>query len=464
MAESPVAVFDRLVRQDAPESTPVLFDTACVLGGSVAGLLAARVLADYAREVLVIERDETNVTGRPRPGVPHDRQAHALLPGGLALMERWLPGITGEMRDDGGVLVTADAMDLIVDGVEQLRTGDAHTLLCSRPFLESALRRRVLALPNVSAITAEVTGLVYRDDAVSSVRYMEEGDAEDILPVDFVVDAMGRSSSLSDWLDEAGYSRPHQQRLQTGIHYATVVFGGDGTDRDRRFTALQYPRFAGPGGLAAGLVVPIENDQWMISLLVYGGNKPPGSVEEFRALCDKLPAPFGRAAGGVVVRDVLRYRQATSRRRDFVGLRRFPARLVSVGDAAVSLNAKYAQGVSSAALHAACLSDYLADAPDPALPADRFFASQKVATDAVWVPSADADAVRADILQAIEVSDELQRQRAATEQLMRAALTDATVAEAHRAVRFMFAHPDTLADPALLERAAAVNQGAGSPS
>ncbi|MFI8006901.1 FAD-dependent oxidoreductase [Streptomyces sp. NPDC086010] len=463
MAESPVAVFDRLVRQDVSGSTPVLFDTACVLGGSVAGLLAARILAGHATEVMVIERDEADVTGRPRAGVPHDRQAHVVMPGGLALMERWLPGITDEMREDGGVLVTPDGMDLFVDGVEQPRSGDGRMLLSSRPFLESALRRRVLGLPNVSAVTAQVTGLVYRGDAVSAVRYVE-ADSEDILPVDFTVDAMGRSSSLSDWLDEAGYSRPHQQRTETGIHYATAVFGGTATDTDRRLTSLQYPRFAGPGGLAAGMVVPIEDDLRMVGLLVYGGNRPPGSIEEFRALCDRLPAPFGRAAAGVVVHDVLRSRQATSMRRDFGGLARFPARVVSVGDAAVSLNAKYAQGVSSAALHAACLADYLAHAPDPALPADRFFASQKVATDAVWAPSVSADAVRADILRGVAVDDEIQRRRSTMEQLMQAALTDRTTADACQAVRFMFAHPDTLADPALIERAVAVNQRANTPS
>jgi hypothetical protein len=40
------AVFDRQTRTDPPVHTTVLFDTACVLGGSIAGLLAARVLAD----------------------------------------------------------------------------------------------------------------------------------------------------------------------------------------------------------------------------------------------------------------------------------------------------------------------------------------------------------------------------------------------------------------------------------
>jgi heterodisulfide reductase subunit A-like polyferredoxin len=74
-ADSARAVFDRPTRTDPPVHT-VVFDTACVLGGSIAGLLAARVLADHARTVLVIERDDVNTQGNPRAGVPHD-QAHA---------------------------------------------------------------------------------------------------------------------------------------------------------------------------------------------------------------------------------------------------------------------------------------------------------------------------------------------------------------------------------------------------
>jgi pyruvate/2-oxoglutarate dehydrogenase complex dihydrolipoamide dehydrogenase (E3) component len=70
VTESPIAVFDKLTRVDLPERTPVLFDTACVLGGSIAGLLAARVLADHARTVLIIERDQVKCGGTPACGCP----------------------------------------------------------------------------------------------------------------------------------------------------------------------------------------------------------------------------------------------------------------------------------------------------------------------------------------------------------------------------------------------------------
>jgi len=75
--ESAVSVFERLVWSEPPAGGQVLFDTACVLGGSIAGLLTARVLSDQVRQVVIVERDEVSTDGRSHPGVPHDQHAAA---------------------------------------------------------------------------------------------------------------------------------------------------------------------------------------------------------------------------------------------------------------------------------------------------------------------------------------------------------------------------------------------------
>ncbi|WP_329375036.1 NAD(P)/FAD-dependent oxidoreductase [Streptomyces sp. NBC_01483] len=461
MAESPVDVFGRLVQVRPPERTPVLFDTACVLGGSIAGLLAARVLAGHSRRVLIIERDRSEPQDLPRGGVPQDRQVHGILPGGLDQLERWLPGITAELRDLGAVSLAPDQSVMYVDGIEQLPSRDVHTLNCSRPLLESAVRRRVLALPNVQTVTAQASGLEYDNGAVSAVRYVVDG-AEDALDVDFVVDAMGRASKLSDWVEQAGYSRPPLHRVPTGIHYATAMFERTvGPEAPApAFTGTMFPAQPGPRGLTAGLLIPIEKNQWMVGLVVHGGHQPPRTLEEFRSVCDELPPAFGKAVGGAVTREVLNFRQADNRRRDFVGLAHYPARLVSAGDTVASLNATYGQGMSSAALHASCLSAYLTGEPDLGLPAAWYFDLLKVATDALWGPSAGNGADDEEPAQDAEVS----QQQWAMGQLMQASLTDETVADAFKAVAYMRAHPGTLADPALLERAVAVNKSAAPDS
>jgi len=72
------------------------------MGGSLAGLLAARVLSDFYKEVTIIERDSLD-TEDHRRGVPQSRHAHGLLAGGLQVIEEFFPGITNAMVDDGAV-------------------------------------------------------------------------------------------------------------------------------------------------------------------------------------------------------------------------------------------------------------------------------------------------------------------------------------------------------------------------
>jgi len=222
--ENVTSEFDRLVAAGPPPAAEVLFDTVAVLGGSVAGLLAARVLADHARRVVVIERDAAGPGSRP--GVPQGQQVHALLPGGLGWMERWLPGLTKEMQHGGAILADPGHAAAYLDGHQQVRTGDHDLLYASRPFMETRIRERVLAGPGVSVLPAQATGLEYRDGAVTGVRYRASGSGGDAgaLAADFVVDAMGRGSRLADWLAADGYDRPPRQRVPGAVNYATALF------------------------------------------------------------------------------------------------------------------------------------------------------------------------------------------------------------------------------------------------
>src|SRR3954469_13766160 len=79
-----------------PADTEILMRRAVVLGGSMAGLMAARVLSDHAEEVVIIERHEPAPAAGPRPVVPQGSQVHALLPAGQTQLERWFPGFTAD--------------------------------------------------------------------------------------------------------------------------------------------------------------------------------------------------------------------------------------------------------------------------------------------------------------------------------------------------------------------------------
>jgi 2-polyprenyl-6-methoxyphenol hydroxylase-like FAD-dependent oxidoreductase len=80
-------------------------DRAVVLGGGMAGLLAARVLADHAKDVIIVESDDFAGGPVARRGVPQGNQVHGLLARGLELMESLFPGLTAELADAGAEVV-----------------------------------------------------------------------------------------------------------------------------------------------------------------------------------------------------------------------------------------------------------------------------------------------------------------------------------------------------------------------
>ncbi|MGM0353187.1 FAD-dependent oxidoreductase [Streptomyces sp. ECR3] len=467
MPESEPEVFESLVKTEPP-SPSVLFDTACVMGGSIAGLFAARVLADRARQVVVLEPDEIAAEPGTRAGVPQDQQVHTLLPAGHRWVERWIPGVTEEARERGASLCGPDKTVTALNGFPQASyEGGHHMLAIGRPLLESLIRDRVTALPNVSLVRARATGLRYADGATDGVRFVPTGadghgtQEEEILAADFVVDAMGRSSRLAHWLEEDGYDQPRLERLEAPVNYATALFERPTPFEDLESAAVlqlftpDHPS----GGVSVAAANAIEGGQWLVMLMGHGDNRPGRTVEEFRAACAELPGVFGEAAGGTLTRPVVTYHQADSRRRHFTGAGRLPARLVSVGDAVASFNPVYGQGMSSAALHASCLASYLAGGADLDTAATEFFRLQQVVVDAAWAVSAGGDAARLDAANGTEVPEEVRRQRWAMEQILEATLTDGDVARAFQEVSYMLRHPAALADPDILNKAMAANEG-----
>ena len=129
---------------------------AVVLGASMAGLLSARVLADFFESVIVVDRDDLDgpVGAEPRRGVPQGRHAHGLLAAGLSVIEELLPGATADLVAGGAP--TGDTLANIrfcTNGYRLKQAPLGQTgLAASRPYLESYIRNRVAALANVTLL------------------------------------------------------------------------------------------------------------------------------------------------------------------------------------------------------------------------------------------------------------------------------------------------------------------------
>jgi 2-polyprenyl-6-methoxyphenol hydroxylase-like FAD-dependent oxidoreductase len=457
---------------ERPTGQRVLFRQAVVMGGSIAGLMAARVLSDHAEQVLIIERDDLTELDLPderiaadpvgavgpRPGVPQASQVHALLPSGMNQLERWFPGFIDAALATGAVNPPPSTNRFYLDG--KLREDPpegpaAQALISSRPFLEALIRHRVLGLANVTSVPGRADGLILdeKSDAVVGVRYVEGRTATE-QPADFVVDATGRSSRLSDWLEGHGFPKPPMQRMGIKLNYATALFDRPADAAVWTCISIANP---GPGKVARiGGFTPIEGDRWTVLVSGYADDRPGRDAGEFRQRCvDDFPAEFGEVATTRrQVGDVVTYHQADSRRRDFHELHRFPARLVAAGDAVASFNPVYGQGMTSATLHASALSEYLRGRPDLSRPALSYFADVKIVVDAAWQISTMAD------LALPHVDGPYPRGYRALQWvsglIFKASMRDQTVNRRLGQVTTMLAHPSALAEPRFLLRALAV--------
>ena len=193
-------------------------NVAVVIGGSMGGLSAAAVLASRFASVVVVERDILPDGPVDRRGVPQGRHAHGLLPAGLERLEDWFPGLTRELVDAG-----AQPVDIGLDaswyqgGGHRPRFATGVTgPVGSRALLEHHVRRRALALPNVSLRSgAGVTGLTTAQDG-STVTGVTLDDSSTIA-ADLVVDASGRTAASLRWLRELGYKAPPTSHVSIDV-------------------------------------------------------------------------------------------------------------------------------------------------------------------------------------------------------------------------------------------------------
>ena len=89
---------------------------AVVLGGSLAGLAGAAVLAQRFERVTIVERDGLPQTGQQRKGVPQGRHVHVLLPAGLRALAELFPGVLDDLRERGAHVFDTRALRFNIAG------------------------------------------------------------------------------------------------------------------------------------------------------------------------------------------------------------------------------------------------------------------------------------------------------------------------------------------------------------
>jgi 2-polyprenyl-6-methoxyphenol hydroxylase-like FAD-dependent oxidoreductase len=373
---------------------------ALVVGGSMAGLLAARVLADSFDRVTVVERD--GFPGGPefRKGVPQSRHVHVLMTRGRRIVERFFPGLEKSLLEAGAVLIdSAEDFEFLTPAgfAPRFRSGIPF-LQSSRELLEFAVRERVASIPGVRFLEeTDVTGLLpaANGEAVAGVkvRHRKGSDAgkEEKIPADLVVDASGRNSGASRWLEELGYEPPEETVVDSHLGYASRLYerAEDGS-RDWKALLVQA---APPDITRGGVLYPIEGGRWIAGLSGVGGDYPPTDEEGFMAFARSLRTPmlYETIKDLKPVSPIHGYRATRNSRRHYEKRSRQPDNFLVTGDAACAFNPVYGQGMTTAAIGAETIEEALLERRDMAGLSGRFQRRLAKATAGAWLLATGQD-------------------------------------------------------------------------
>lgn len=362
---------------------------AIVIGASMAGLLAARALADHFEQVILLERDNFPEPGKNRRGVPQGKHTHVLLSRGLNIMETLLPGLKDDLNHAGAVPINDVSRQIrwfSHGAFHQPGASQISAIGVSRPTLEALVRKHVLDLPNVQALQGcKVSELLSsaNQERVTGVRFVRQMDGrnEERVFADLVLDASGRGSRSPAWLEELGYDRPQEEEVRVDLGY---------TSRFYRRQAEQLPGLQGitilnsPPNRRMGVLLAQDGGRWVVTVGGYLGDHAATDHEQFLEEVRMLPSPeiYQTIKDAEALTEPVAYKFPANLRHCYEKLTRFPQGYLVFGDALCSFNPIYGQGMTVAALEAVALDECLAEGREQL--AKRFLTKTSKIIDLSW--------------------------------------------------------------------------------
>ncbi len=357
------------VNGNSPENGAGARRHAVVLGGSLAGLLAARVLSDHFEHVTLIERDVYPETPDSRRGIPQANHVHGLLLRGRQVLEEFFPGLQDEMIAAG-----APVLDMANDISWFTRAGfgvrfpsNLKLLSFTRPMLDLHVRRHLSRNPRVEIVdNTEVLRLIPDSTAnrIAAVLVCPRSADTDRriakeIHADLIVDATGRASRAPRWLAQLGYEPPEEIVINAHLGYASRLyripenFNGDWT--------CAFVQAAPPERKRGAILFRVEGDRWLVTLVGGGRDYPPTDDAGFLEFARSMPVDtiYDAIRSAEPLTPIKTHRATENRLRRFEGMKQLPHNFLLLGDSVCAFNPVYGQGMTTASLGAQALQETL---------------------------------------------------------------------------------------------------------
>jgi 2-polyprenyl-6-methoxyphenol hydroxylase-like FAD-dependent oxidoreductase len=361
---------------------------ALVIGGGIAGMCAARALADAYDQVVVLERDRYPDGATQRRGVPQSRMFHNLIERGRREIEDLFPGYyalldeRGAPRVAGGFNVAA----LTLRGWgEPAPAPVIRGIFCSRLLMESALLELIRKVPNVQLREEmDVLRLLaeQRDGRLTCYgAEIRHGELTERLEADLVVDASGAHSRAPQWLEELGLAPPEDEMLDPLLTYGgqwLQMRPGARWPGDWWWTHGVFIQRIPPYDRRSAHLMRQENDKWLLTLVAGGGEEPPMDPEGIADFLASLRSPLISQMMPLFepTTKMTGYRLRANRWRHYERWGETLDGFLAIGDSTCVFNPNLGQGMTVAATEAGILRRCVRRTTSPRALPKLFFAEQ----------------------------------------------------------------------------------------
>ena len=328
--------------------------TAVVIGGSIAGIAAAKVCSESFERVIVLEKDSPS-RREGRPGAAQGWHLHHLLTAGQIELERIFPGIVDDMVREGAFKVDMAAQYRIRLGGTWKKPGtsDIQIICAGRPLLEWCVRRRLDDEPRISyRYESEVADLVYDRDTntVVGVAIDRDGGLE-LVPAEFVVDASGKNTRVPEFLERIGVGAPEVEQDMINCFYSTMQHRVPPERQWKdKVMVICYAYRPYEDTYSAQYYTDSSRTILSTSLVAYNCYSPPRTAREFREFADLMPSSVvGENIDGLEpASPIYNFRYPNMLRLRYEKKRDLPRALLAVGDAYTSADPVSGLGMSLA--------------------------------------------------------------------------------------------------------------------